>query len=88
MVLSGLIQTAESGQEKRSPWISKIPLLGNLFKNKNTTQENMQMVIYLVPHITGEVSCSEHIDLEWAKDFLLIALSDYEEKCLEVGDGK
>ena len=53
VVLSGLVQTAESEQEKRSPLFSKIPLLGNLFKNKNTTKEKMQMVIYLVPHITG-----------------------------------
>ena len=53
VVLSGLIQAAESEQEKRSPLISQIPLLGNLFKNKEKTQENVQMVIYLVPHITG-----------------------------------
>lgn len=52
VVLSGLIQTAESEQQKRSPLISKIPLLGNLFKSKNKTKENIQMVIYLVPHIT------------------------------------
>ncbi len=52
VVLSGLVQTAENEQQKRSPLISKIPVLGNLFKKKNTTRENMQMVIYLVPHIT------------------------------------
>ncbi len=54
LVLSGLVQTAHSEQEKRSPLISKIPLLGNLFKSKNKTEEKMQMVIYLVPHVQGE----------------------------------
>lgn len=59
VVLSGLIQSAECEQEKRSPLISKIPLLGNLFKNKEKTLENVQMVIYLVPHITGGTLDSE-----------------------------
>ena len=54
VILSGLVQIAESEQEKRSPLISKIPGLGNLFKAKNKTRENQQMVIYLVPHITGD----------------------------------
>ena len=54
VVLSGLVQTAESQQEKRTPLISKIPVLGNLFKSKSKNQEKMQMVIYLVPHIQGE----------------------------------
>lgn len=51
VVLSGLVQTAETGQEKRTPFLSKLPLLGNLFKSKNNTKENSQMVIYLVPHV-------------------------------------
>ena len=53
VVLSGLVQSADSEQEKRSPVISKIPLLGNLFKAKNITKENTQVVIYLVPHVEG-----------------------------------
>ena len=51
VVLSGLIQNAESEDEKRTPLLSKIPLLGNLFKNKNKLKQNSQMVIYLVPHL-------------------------------------
>ena len=88
LVLSGLVQTAESSQEKRSPWISKIPLLGNLFKNKSRTQENMQMVIYLVPHITGENICTEECDFEWAKEYLLSALSDYKAMAGNTGEGE
>lgn len=81
VVLSGLVQQAESEQEKRSPWISKLPLLGNLFKNKNKTQESMQMVIYLVPHITDgwENQFPETCDFEWAKEKLLSALNIDEE---------
>ena len=69
VILSGLVQTAESEQEKRSPLISKIPILGNLFKSKEKTKENMQMVIYLVPHVEdAEISMQEKkYDSEWAK---------------------
>ena len=67
VVLSGLIQTAETGQEKRSPVISKIPLLGNLFKTKNRNYENSQMVIYLVPHIEKQKVEENEPDREWIK---------------------
>lgn len=83
VVLSGLVQTAESEQQKRSPLISKIPIIGNLFKNKNSIQEKMQMVIYLVPHITGgeafEDSGNGTADLAWAKESLWNLLADYSE---------
>ena len=70
VVLSGLVQEAESEQEKRSPLISKIPLLGNLFKSKSKIKESSQMVIYLVPHIENQKSVSgeNEIEFEWIKE--------------------
>ena len=70
VVLSGLVQTAESEQEKRSPLISKIPILGNLFKSKSRTKENLQMVIYLVPHAENTLisTYKKQYDSEWAKE--------------------
>ena len=94
VVLSGLVQTAESEQEKRSPLISKIPLLGNLFKNKDKTLENVQMVIYLVPHITGGADIEEAGECDetegdgfvWLEEKLLNLLSDYSKNMEEVFD--
>ncbi|GHV12915.1 hypothetical protein FACS189491_06870 [Spirochaetia bacterium] len=51
VVLSGLRQNDSTIIEDRLPLISKIPILGWLFKSRTTTKENTQMVIYLVPHI-------------------------------------
>ena len=34
------------------------------------------MVIYLVPHITGQAPPAEDCDLEWAEKLLMAALSD------------
>ena len=59
VILSGLVQSAESQQEKRAPLISKIPLIGNLFKAKSKTKENSQVVIYLVPHVLAGTSGNE-----------------------------
>ena len=51
VVLSGLRQNDSTIIEQRIPLISKIPFLGWLFKSKNNTTENTQMIIYLVPHV-------------------------------------
>jgi type II secretory pathway component GspD/PulD (secretin) len=51
VVLSGLRQNDSSIVEQRLPLFSKIPLLGWLFKSKNNSNENSQMIIYLVPHV-------------------------------------
>jgi type II secretory pathway component GspD/PulD (secretin) len=51
VVLSGLRQNDSTIVEERVPFISKIPILGWLFKSRNTTNEKTQMVIYLGPHV-------------------------------------
>lgn len=51
IVLSGLIQDDTTVMEDRTPLLSKIPLLGWLFKKHEKTQEKNEMYIYLVPHL-------------------------------------
>jgi hypothetical protein len=51
VILSGLRQNDSTIIEQRTPFISKIPILGWFFKSKNNTTENTQMIIYLVPHV-------------------------------------
>ncbi|MCL2243637.1 MAG: type II and III secretion system protein [Treponema sp.] len=51
VILSGLRQNDSAIVEQRIPLISKIPILGWLFRSKNNTYENTQMIIYLVPHL-------------------------------------
>jgi len=51
VVLSGLRQNDTTIVEQRTPFLSKIPLLGWLFTSKNNSSENTQMIIYLVPHV-------------------------------------
>ena len=51
VVLSGLRHNDSAIVQQRTPLLSKIPILGWLFKSKNNTYENTQMIIYLVPHL-------------------------------------
>ncbi|MCQ2592585.1 MAG: type II and III secretion system protein [Treponema sp.] len=51
IILSGLVQTSSSSDTRRVPLISRIPLLGKLFRNDDSYKEKTQMVIYLVPHV-------------------------------------
>lgn len=54
VVLSGLVSNSESEESSRTPFLSKIPLLGKLFKSDKKNNEKTQMVIYLVPLIENE----------------------------------
>lgn len=56
IVLSGLMQNDSTFVEDAVPGISKIPLLGWLFKSKSTSEERTEMIIYLVPHILSSSS--------------------------------
>lgn len=51
IVLSGLVQDDTTSAEERTPFLSKIPLLGWLFKSSRKTEEKNEMYIYLVPHL-------------------------------------
>ena len=83
IILSGLIQNADVLEEKRSPGISKIPFLGNLFKNREKVSEKTQMVIYLVPHVISyeKNTYFENIDnSEWIKKTIQELFSIEEKK--------
>ncbi len=51
IVLSGLVQNDSTFVEEGVPLISKIPLLGWLFKSNQKNEEKNEMIIYLVPHV-------------------------------------
>ncbi|MDR0910332.1 MAG: type II and III secretion system protein [Spirochaetaceae bacterium] len=50
IVLSGFRQNDTSLVEEGTPGLSQIPIAGQLFKSNQNSEENTQMLIYLVPH--------------------------------------
>lgn len=51
LVLGGLIRDRVSGSEQRVPFLGKIPLLGNLFKTRESTKEKTTLMVFIKPRI-------------------------------------
>jgi type IV pilus assembly protein PilQ len=50
-VIGGIYETSEDLKNNRTPALSRIPLLGWLFKNENKTTENNELLIFITPRI-------------------------------------
>lgn len=50
-VIGGLKKNTEQESEAGVPWLSKIPLLGFLFKNQGKQHEMEEILIFITPHI-------------------------------------
>jgi len=50
-VIGGLISDTVTKAESRVPLLSKIPLLGNLFKARNDSGNKVNLIAFLTPHI-------------------------------------
>ncbi|MBR4463988.1 MAG: type II and III secretion system protein [Treponema sp.] len=71
VVLSGLIQNEENESQSRVPFLSKIPLLGLLFKAKAKSSEKTELVIYLVPSAETKAKKTEKEIASYEKDEML-----------------
>ncbi|WP_457623256.1 type II secretion system protein GspD [Persephonella sp.] len=56
IIIGGLINTEKRDEEVGIPVISKIPLLGNLFKRKSVYTEKKELIIFLKPKIINSDS--------------------------------
>lgn len=55
IVIGGLLQSDERWSEQRIPWISKVPMLGSLFKSTSIGPEGkVELLIFLTPTILEE----------------------------------
>lgn len=55
LVIGGMISKTEDEQLRRTPLLSEIPLIGNLFKAKRRTINNQETLIFITPHIVREI---------------------------------
>jgi type II secretory pathway component GspD/PulD (secretin) len=51
IVLGGLIRDTSSETISKVPGLSEIPLIGGLFKNKQTAHERDEIVFLITPHV-------------------------------------
>ncbi|MFH1264516.1 MAG: secretin N-terminal domain-containing protein, partial [Planctomycetota bacterium] len=61
IVLGGLITKKKSTIERRVPWLSRVPVLGNLFRYDNQTEQRTELLIILTPHVITNEEDAERI---------------------------
>ncbi|MFQ5680606.1 MAG: secretin N-terminal domain-containing protein [Candidatus Omnitrophota bacterium] len=54
LVVGGLIRTKTDDTHKRLPFFSRIPILGVLFRDKDRTEQERELVVFITPHILKE----------------------------------
>jgi len=50
-VIGGIFVSREQSVNERTPFLSKVPLLGWLFKRDTTTDESRELLIFITPRI-------------------------------------
>lgn len=53
MVLGGLITKSESHTQNRVPFLADLPIIGNLFRDKNTQVSDNELFVFVTPTIIG-----------------------------------
>lgn len=71
--LAGLIKSEDSQNVDRLPWLSKIPVLGELFKSTEFRDARTELVISITPRIIGEKAKAEYVNSEMIKQEAILA---------------
>jgi type II secretory pathway component HofQ len=58
VVIGGILLKTEDNQSGGVPGISRIPLLGNLFKNSEKSKEDSELIVFITPTIVDMVTTS------------------------------
>jgi type IV pilus assembly protein PilQ len=50
-VIGGIYQSTEQTQQDRTPFLSSLPIVGNLFKNRSIRTDNNELLLFITPRI-------------------------------------
>jgi len=62
IVIAGLISKEEQQQIEKVPFLSKIPLLGQLFTKRTFKNGETELAIFLTPHIVEQPATAETME--------------------------
>ena len=51
VVIGGIKKDTLNDTNSRTPGVSKVPVVGNLFKSKNKTDELVELLIFIAPRV-------------------------------------
>ena len=74
VVIGGLMQSSISEVNSKTPLLGDIPLLGNLFKNRQDKEVKSELIIILKPTVVGVGTWSEQLQMsqEQMADWLYV----------------
>ncbi len=61
MAVGGLVTEVESEQERRVPFLGRIPLLGWFFKSKERVKQRTELIVMIRPHVISTPADGEDI---------------------------
>lgn len=68
MVISGMLQAEDSKAIDKIPGLSKIPIIGELFKSRDFQQKTTELMIFVTPYLVDPDSKKNKDMLDYAKD--------------------
>lgn len=69
IIIGGLIQNIVQKEEHRIPILSKLPLIGPLFRHTKETESQNEFIIFITPHlITNSDDTSKHLEPYQARE--------------------
>jgi general secretion pathway protein D len=69
-VIGGLLSSQDTTDNQGVPFISDIPVLGNLFSNKSTDKQKDNLIVFLTPHIVRNKSQLRDLALDERQKFV------------------
>ncbi|MFZ0245056.1 MAG: secretin N-terminal domain-containing protein, partial [Candidatus Binatus sp.] len=69
-VIGGLLASQDTIDNQGVPFISDIPVLGNLFSNKSTDKQKDNLIVFLTPHIIRNKSQLRELALDERQQFV------------------
>ena len=76
IMLGGLIKENASQAVTRVPWVSDIPIIGNLFKNTSKGDSRTELVVMITPHIIRSPQQIEDMRAAILHNFESITIED------------
>jgi type IV pilus assembly protein PilQ len=54
VVIGGIYETTDSGQQARVPWLGRLPLLGALLGNRQHKRQKQELLVFLTPKMLAQ----------------------------------
>jgi general secretion pathway protein D len=71
MALGGLIQERNSTEKNKVPLLSDIPVLGTAFRSKENTAHRTELVIFIRPLVTRNLSEARRVTREFREQMTI-----------------